>query len=86
MVALSGGRAALLQDIITHHEHQRFHEQGLEPMIIDIVMRCDVDIFDIQAFYIRRGGLDIGLFHRTDSTPQPLTRLNRQQIARRVNE
>jgi hypothetical protein len=49
-------------------------------------MRCDVDIFHIQAFYIRRGGLDIGLFHRTDSTPQPLTRLNRQQIARRVNE
>ena len=69
---------SLLQYIVAYREHQEFHEQCLERMFTDISMRCDVDFLHIQAFYTRRGGLDISPFRSTDSNAQPLPRLNRQ--------
>lgn len=70
--------SSLLQYIVAYREHQEFHEQCLERMFIDISARCDVDFLHIQAFYTRRGGLDISPFRSTDGTAQPLPRLNRQ--------
>jgi 7-cyano-7-deazaguanine reductase len=70
--------SSLLQYIVAYREHQEFHEQCLERMFCDISMQCEVDFLHIQAFYTRRGGLDISPFRSTDSKAQPLPRLNRQ--------
>lgn len=70
--------SSLLQYIVAYREHQEFHEQCLERMFIDISMRGDVDFLHIQAFYTRRGGLDISPFRSTNGNAQPLPRLNRQ--------
>jgi 7-cyano-7-deazaguanine reductase len=71
-------RSSLLQYIIAYREHQEFHEQCVERMFRDIALRCAPEFLHIQAFYTRRGGLDINPFRSTDPTAQPLPRLNRQ--------
>ena len=75
---LAIGHSSLLQYIVAYREHQEFHEQCLERMFCDISMRGDVDFLHIQAFYTRRGGLDISPFRSTNGNAQPLPRLNRQ--------
>ena len=70
--------SSLLQYIVAYREHQEFHEQCLERMFCDISRHCEFDFLHIQAFYTRRGGLDISPFRSTDSKAQPLPRLNRQ--------
>ncbi len=70
--------SSLLQYIVAYREHREFHEQCLERMFCAISMRAQVDFLHIQAFYTRRGGLDISPFRTTDGSAQPLPRLNRQ--------
>jgi 7-cyano-7-deazaguanine reductase len=70
--------ASLLQYIIAFRQHQEFHEQCVERMFTDIHNRCEPDFLHIQAFYTRRGGLDINPFRSTDPGGSPLPRLNRQ--------
>jgi 7-cyano-7-deazaguanine reductase len=69
---------SLLQYIIAYREHQEFHEQCVERMFIDIQQRCEPESLTIQAFYTRRGGLDINPFRSTVETARPHSRLNRQ--------
>jgi 7-cyano-7-deazaguanine reductase len=70
--------SSLLQYIIAYREHQEFHEQCVERMFCDIVRRCEPHFLHLQAFYTRRGGLDINPFRSTDADARPLPRLNRQ--------
>lgn len=69
---------SLLQYIIAYRCHQEFHEQCVERMFCDIHRRVAPQFLHIQAFYTRRGGLDISPFRSTDPAAQPLPRLNRQ--------
>lgn len=71
-------RSSLLQYIIAYREHQEFHEQCVERMFCDISQRCEPEFLHIQAFYTRRGGLDINPFRSTSASASPLPRLDRQ--------
>ncbi len=71
-------RDALLQYIIAFRKHQEFHEQCVERMFVDLMNTCTPESLEIQAFYTRRGGLDINPFRSTDPRGKPLRRLNRQ--------
>lgn len=71
-------RSALLQYIIAFRRHQEFHEQCVERMFVDLLTTCGLEYLDVQAFYTRRGGLDINPFRSTDPARKPLQRLNRQ--------
>lgn len=70
--------SSLLQYLIAYREHQEFHEQCVERMFCDISARCEPQFLHLQAFYTRRGGLDINPFRSTDVHARPLPRLNRQ--------
>jgi 7-cyano-7-deazaguanine reductase len=70
--------SSLLQYIIAYRQHQEFHEQCVERMFRDISQRYKPDFLHIQAFYTRRGGLDINPFRSTDPHASPLPRLDRQ--------
>ena len=70
--------ASLLEYIIAYRQHQEFHEQCVERMFRDIHSRCNVEFLHIQAFYTRRGGLDISPFRSTAEGALPQARLNRQ--------
>ncbi len=70
--------SSLLQYIIAYREHQEFHEQCVERMFRDIAQRCAPRFLHLQAFYTRRGGLDINPFRSTTVDARPLPRLNRQ--------
>jgi 7-cyano-7-deazaguanine reductase len=70
--------ASLLRYIISYRQHQEFHEQCVERMFLDIHRCCTPQFLHIQAFYTRRGGLDINPFRSTDPAAQPLPRLSRQ--------
>ncbi len=69
---------SLLRYIIAYRRHQEFHEQCVERMFCDIQRRVEPEFLHVQAFYTRRGGLDISPFRSTDPAAQPLPRLNRQ--------
>ena len=70
--------SSLLQYIIAYREHQEFHEQCVERMFSDIYRRCAPRFLYIQAFYTRRGGLDINPLRSSEAGARPLPRLNRQ--------
>lgn len=70
--------SSLLRYIIAYRRHQEFHEQCVERMFCDIQARVDPEFLHIQAFYTRRGGLDINPLRSTDPAMRPLPRLNRQ--------
>jgi 7-cyano-7-deazaguanine reductase len=69
---------SLLQYLIAYREHQEFHEQCVERMFRDISARCEPQFLHLQAFYTRRGGLDINPFRSTHAEARPRPRLNRQ--------
>lgn len=70
--------ASLLRYIVAYRRHQEFHEQCVERMFCDIHRRIAPEFLHIQAFYTRRGGLDINPLRSTDPAARPLPRLNRQ--------
>lgn len=69
---------SLLQYIVAYREHREFHEQCVERMFRDLTQRCAPQFLHLQAFYTRRGGLDINPFRSTDAAALPLARLDRQ--------
>jgi 7-cyano-7-deazaguanine reductase len=71
-------RESLLRYIIAFRRHQEFHEQCVERMFTDIHSRFAPGLLEIQAFYTRRGGMDINPFRSTDPGALPKPRLNRQ--------
>lgn len=71
-------REGLLRYIIAFRRHQEFHEQCVERMFSDIQRQCVPEFLQIQAFYTRRGGLDINPFRSTEAGAKALPRLDRQ--------
>ena len=69
---------ALLHYLVAFRRHQDFHEHCVERMFTDLRSRFEFEFLHIQAFYTRRGGLDINPFRSTDPAAKPLPRLNRQ--------
>ncbi|MFV8817203.1 NADPH-dependent 7-cyano-7-deazaguanine reductase QueF [Haliea sp. E17] len=70
--------ASLLRYIVAFRRHQEYHEQCVERMFVDLNERLQPGKLSIQAFYTRRGGLDINPFRSTDATGTPRPRMNRQ--------
>jgi 7-cyano-7-deazaguanine reductase len=70
--------SSLLAYIIAFRQHQEFHEQCVERIFVDILERCKPEFLQVQAFYTRRGGLDINPMRSTRQGAQPLPRLDRQ--------
>lgn len=71
-------RASLLQYIISFRQHQEFHEQCVERMFVDISACCKPAQLQIQAFYTRRGGLDINPYRSSEAGGRALPRMDRQ--------
>ena len=60
----------LLKYIVSYREHQDFHEQCVEQIFADIILRCQPSVLSVNARYMRRGGLDINPFRSTsDAVP-----------------
>lgn len=71
-------REALLRYLISFRQHNEFHEQCVERIFVDLQRYCQPQQLTVQAWYTRRGGLDINPF-RTNCGNQPrLLRLVRQ--------
>ena len=71
-------RESLLRYILAFRKHQEYHEQCVERMFVDIHSLLQPEFLEIQAFYTRRGGLDINPFRSTEAGAVPLSRMNRQ--------
>lgn len=69
---------SLLTYWLAYRQHREFHEQCVERMFRDLLQHCSPESLLIQAFYTRRGGLDINPFRSTEPGARPLPRLNRQ--------
>lgn len=81
LVQYRGGaidHSALLAYLIAFRQHREFHEQCVERIFTDICNSCAPKSLTIQAFYTRRGGLDISPFRTNDPAAQPRARLQRQ--------
>lgn len=70
--------SSLLQYIVSYRDHREFHEQCVERIFLDLHRRFTPDLLQVQAFYTRRGGLDISPFRSTNQSARPLPRLSRQ--------
>ena len=71
-------RAGLLRYIVSFRRHQDFHEACVERMFVDIMARCAPVALSVQAFYTRRGGIDINPFRSNDGSHAMNLRLWRQ--------
>lgn len=71
-------RAGLLAYLLGFRNHQEFHEQCVERIFSDVMTACEPDSLTVQAFYTRRGGLDINPLRSTEKDPVPGPRLLRQ--------
>lgn len=63
-------RAGLLRYIVSFRRHQDFHEACVERMFCDLLERSEPESLTVQAFYTRRGGIDINPF-RTNCGATP---------------
>jgi 7-cyano-7-deazaguanine reductase len=70
--------SSLLEYTVSYRNHQEFHEQCVERVFRDLESACEPEFLHVQAFYTRRGGLDINPFRSTEATALPLPRLARQ--------
>ncbi|TGD75359.1 NADPH-dependent 7-cyano-7-deazaguanine reductase QueF [Mangrovimicrobium sediminis] len=71
-------RGALLRYLVAFRRHQEFHEQCVERMFVDLSALLAPETLTVQAFYTRRGGMDINPLRSTEADARPLPRLNRQ--------
>jgi 7-cyano-7-deazaguanine reductase len=69
---------ALLQYLVSFRTHDDYHEQCVERMFVDLQSRCHPEALSVQAFYTRRGGLDINPFRSNWQEPPRHGRLWRQ--------
>ncbi|MEE4175848.1 MAG: NADPH-dependent 7-cyano-7-deazaguanine reductase QueF, partial [Xanthomonadales bacterium] len=70
--------ASLLKYLVSFRNHDDYHEQCVERIFVDIRARCRTEALTVQAFYTRRGGLDINPFRSDWQDPPPHMRLLRQ--------
>lgn len=69
---------SLLEYLISFRNHHEFHEQCVERIFTDIQRYCMPESLCVEAFFTRRGGLDICPVRSSETTlPAPL-RLVRQ--------
>ncbi len=68
----------LLRYIVSFREHNDFHEQCVERVFADIMRLCQPEKLTVQAYYTRRGGLDINPFRSNYEQLPSLQRLVRQ--------
>jgi 7-cyano-7-deazaguanine reductase len=81
LVTYRGGpleHGSLLSYVVAYREHQEFHEQCVERMFSDLYERLSPEFLQVQAFYTRRGGMDINPLRSTNKQATPLGRMNRQ--------
>ena len=71
-------QTSLLSYLLAFRSHRDFHEQCVERIFRDVLQTCEPGYLRVQAFYTRRGGLDINPMRATDPASKPLPRLNRQ--------
>lgn len=68
----------LLQYLLSFHTHQEYHEQCLERIYCDLWSTFTPRSLAVQAFYTRRGGIDITPFRASDPSVLPRSRMPRQ--------
>lgn len=68
----------LLQYLISYRNEHDFHENCVEQIFVDLLEVCQPDELSVQAFFLRRGGLDINPFRATTNIKPKYFRLSRQ--------
>ena len=71
-------RESLLRYLISFREHNEFHEQCVERIFTDVHRYCRPEKLSVQAWYTRRGGLDINPFRTNCGQSPRFIRLLRQ--------
>jgi len=70
--------AALMKYLVSFRNHNDYHEQCVERIFADLQAYCLPEALTVQAFYTRRGGLDINPFRSNWQDVPPARRLWRQ--------
>lgn len=68
----------LLEYIVSYRYHNEFHEHCVERIFCDLLYHCQPEKLMVQAFYTRRGGLDINPWRSTHDEPPTPQRSIRQ--------
>ncbi|WDN19349.1 NADPH-dependent 7-cyano-7-deazaguanine reductase QueF [Xanthomonas oryzae] len=66
-------REGLLRYLVSFRDHAEFHEQCVERIFHDVLLRCAPEWLVVEARYTRRGGLDINPLRSSLSVPAPLS-------------
>lgn len=66
-------REGLLRYLVSFRDHADFHEQCVERIFQDLVVRCAPEWLVVEARYTRRGGLDINPVRTSPQVPTPLS-------------
>jgi 7-cyano-7-deazaguanine reductase len=69
---------SILQYLISFRQHNDFHEQCVERIFMDIMNNFSPKALTVQAFYTRRGGLDINPFRSNSQAFRLFERVARQ--------
>lgn len=71
-------QASLLRYIVSFRQHCGFHEQCVEQIYADIMLRCEPSELTVYAQYTRRGGIDINPLRSSIDKPLLSARIWRQ--------
>lgn len=69
---------SVLAYLLSYRTHQEYHEQCVERIYNDLWQAVRPEQLFVQAFYLRRGGIDITPVRASDDSFNALTRLTRQ--------
>ena len=72
-------RAGLLRYLVSFRDHAEFHEQCVERIFVDLLMRCRPQTLSVEARYTRRGGLDINPWRATSGVSPPGAKRDERQ-------
>ena len=72
-------RAGLLRYLVSFRDHAEFHEQCVERIFVDLLMRCRPQTLSVEARYTRRGGLDINPWRATSGVAPPGAKRDERQ-------
>ena len=64
-------RVGLLRYLVSFRDHAEFHEQCVERLFADVLVRCRPEWLSVEARYTRRGGLDINPWRATPGVAAP---------------
>ncbi len=71
--------ASLLAYIVSYRRHQGFHEQCVESIFTDLMLRAAPTRLSVYGAFTRRGGIDISPFRSThEHAPAAVIRVSRQ--------